>query len=401
MKKFLFTFALILVTPCLAFAQQKYQPLINIPGVTDAGDGTFAGYINFLYAFSIGIAGLLAVIKIIVAGVKYMMTDVVSTKSNAKGEITGALLGLLLILGAYIILNTINPRLNKQETNFDALPPDPELVTRPSVATEDGKTPDQVSSALAKNLPACSVTSSLGISANGLYTLDKIDVSKCDAADTKTALAEFAKNCTQAGGSLNGTNIYQCRNKIAYAAEKLAAIKVAQGEFAYIKSTYKPNIDANGDGYGNNDGDQRLTDAFIKLQGNSVVIDIAGFCNDIFSVAKTPQLTVLQRASAKQVCTGSNGGGFTASIANHCTTFNANTKGALTCAFPIAVVAGLNWKISDPQNGGLRPPIDYAEFDKSCKASGGVLKISSEWGRSYTPGWLSYDPKKFDCVMYK
>jgi hypothetical protein len=132
MKKTLFIFALLLITPCVALAAQKYQPLVNIPGVTD-DKGSFSSYISFLYAASISIAGLLAVIKIIIAGVKYMMTDVVSTKSNAKGEITGALLGLLLILGAYLILNTINPRLNKQETTFQALPPDPKLVDRPSV----------------------------------------------------------------------------------------------------------------------------------------------------------------------------------------------------------------------------------------------------------------------------
>ena len=313
MKKFLFTFALILVTPCLAFAQQKYQPLINIPGVTDAGDGTFAGYINFLYAFSIGIAGLLAVIKIIVAGVKYMMTDVVSTKSNAKGEITGALLGLLLILGAYIILNTINPRLNKQETNFDALPPDPELANRPSVTTEDGKTPDQVTNALAQNLPTCSVTSSLGISANGLYTLNQIDVSKCNAADTKTALAEFAKNCTQSGGSQNGTNIYQCRTVIVGAQQGKDFASSIAG-MAMINTTAQ--LGAN----------------YVKQVGTLITTDVNAACDN-----NVKDFPADQKKGQYSVCVTHTKG----VIESHCDDsygkYNGSNTSAVTCQLPKSV----------------------------------------------------------------
>ncbi len=67
-----------LLLPTIGFAQET---LINIPGV--GGDG-FDGYINAIYAMFISIAALLAVVKLIVAGVKYMFSDIVTQKSEAK-----------------------------------------------------------------------------------------------------------------------------------------------------------------------------------------------------------------------------------------------------------------------------------------------------------------------------
>lgn len=100
----------IVIIPTLALAQ-GYSPLVGIPGVNP--DQDFNGYINTLYALSIGIAALLAVIKIIIAGVKWMMSDVVTNKMEAKEDIKGALLGLLIVLGAVLIITVINPDILK------------------------------------------------------------------------------------------------------------------------------------------------------------------------------------------------------------------------------------------------------------------------------------------------
>jgi hypothetical protein len=56
---------------------------------------------------------VLAVLKITIAGVKYMLSDVVTSKESAKKDIQGALFGLLIVLAAVIILNTINPSLSR------------------------------------------------------------------------------------------------------------------------------------------------------------------------------------------------------------------------------------------------------------------------------------------------
>ena len=108
----------ILLLPTLIFAQD-YKPLVGIPGVNPNSD--FDTYINTLYALSISIAALLAVIKIIIAGVKWMLTDVVTSKENAKRDIKGALLGLLVVLGAVLILTVINPDILKVNFSLDTV----------------------------------------------------------------------------------------------------------------------------------------------------------------------------------------------------------------------------------------------------------------------------------------
>lgn len=73
-------------------------------------------YINKLFQIAIGILGVLSVVMIIIAGVQYMTVESIVGKSDAKQRIIGAVSGLLLSLGIFIILNTINP--NLLEVNF-------------------------------------------------------------------------------------------------------------------------------------------------------------------------------------------------------------------------------------------------------------------------------------------
>ena len=119
MKKLLILSFLLFPTLVLAL---DYTPIVGIPGVDTTSTGVIVGgmdtLINALYALSIGIAALLAVIKIIIGGVKWMLTDIVTQKSEAKKDITGALLGLLVVLGAVLILNVINPELSKVSLNL-------------------------------------------------------------------------------------------------------------------------------------------------------------------------------------------------------------------------------------------------------------------------------------------
>lgn len=101
----------LLLLPISVFGQvDGYQPLVGIPGY-DPNTNTFVDFLNILYALSISVAALLAVIKIIVAGAKWMLTDVVTSKGEAKRDIQGALLGLLVVISAVIILTLINPNL--------------------------------------------------------------------------------------------------------------------------------------------------------------------------------------------------------------------------------------------------------------------------------------------------
>lgn len=140
---------LLLGLPLLSFAQTlNYQPLVGIPGVSNGANG-FNSYINQLYFLSISLAALLAVIKIIIGGVKWMLTDIVTSKADAKNDIRSALLGLLLIVSAVLILGTINPQLRELNvlSGAPALNPLPSPGVRetPAAGTgNNGRNPEWV-----------------------------------------------------------------------------------------------------------------------------------------------------------------------------------------------------------------------------------------------------------------
>ncbi len=98
----------LLSAPVEVFARVEYTPLVGLPGYTP-GTGGFTNFVNYVYGLSISVAALLAVIKIVLAGVKWMLSDVVTDKTDAKKDIEGALIGLIVIISAVLIISTINP----------------------------------------------------------------------------------------------------------------------------------------------------------------------------------------------------------------------------------------------------------------------------------------------------
>lgn len=71
-------------------------------------------YLNTIFLLAIGICGVLAVIMIVVSSIQYMGDESVFGKTEAKSKITSAILGLLLALGSYALLRTIDPALTGQ-----------------------------------------------------------------------------------------------------------------------------------------------------------------------------------------------------------------------------------------------------------------------------------------------
>lgn len=118
--------AIIYSLPVVVLAQVSFRPLVGIPGLDP--NANFNSYINALYGLAISVAALIAVIKIIIAGVKYMLTDVVSSKGAAKEDIQSALFGLLIIAAAYLILNQINPQLTTSKLLLSKVDPAPTTI---------------------------------------------------------------------------------------------------------------------------------------------------------------------------------------------------------------------------------------------------------------------------------
>lgn len=89
-------------------AETAINPVI--PGTTTSSNPI--ELIAGLYKFALSVSGLLAIAVIVYGAVKYAANPGnAANQSDAKDWITSALLGILLLAGAYIILYTINPDL--------------------------------------------------------------------------------------------------------------------------------------------------------------------------------------------------------------------------------------------------------------------------------------------------
>ena len=125
---------------------------IKIPGLSysevtqvEEGDGIYlyvpflGEYLAVVYRYLVVLAGVAAVIMIIVAGIQWTASGGnSSTIESAKNRIIGALTGLGLAVGSYLILYTINPDLvNFKSLKIKYIEPEPvEYYESPD--TEEG-----------------------------------------------------------------------------------------------------------------------------------------------------------------------------------------------------------------------------------------------------------------------
>jgi len=106
-------------TPKPLDTDTSYQLLAPLPGLKtfesdpqkQGGACAFGNYLNIMIKLILGIAAVLAMIMIIKGGFEYMGSSLPSEKESGKGTITNAIFGLILALGAYLILYTVNPDL--------------------------------------------------------------------------------------------------------------------------------------------------------------------------------------------------------------------------------------------------------------------------------------------------
>ncbi|HNW71391.1 MAG TPA: pilin [Candidatus Paceibacterota bacterium] len=101
--------------------ETTYTLLAPLPGLEGTIDTKisaenpcpFGNYLNIIIKLFLGVCAVLAVVMIVIGGIEYMTSDLVSSKESGKKMITNAILGLLLGLGAYVILSELNPDLLK------------------------------------------------------------------------------------------------------------------------------------------------------------------------------------------------------------------------------------------------------------------------------------------------
>lgn len=87
------------------------QGQLGIPGLFSAKD--LGDFVNKLFIFAITIGGFAAVGRIVYAGWMYMMGDSLGGMRRARDIFRDVVIGILLLLSIWLILNVINPDILK------------------------------------------------------------------------------------------------------------------------------------------------------------------------------------------------------------------------------------------------------------------------------------------------
>jgi len=98
----------------------KYKSQVDIPGsglngekiMTESDTSYIAMYIKALYNYGLSIVGILATIVLMGGGILWLISGGDSGKiTQAKELITGSIAGLIILVTAWVVLNTVNPAL--------------------------------------------------------------------------------------------------------------------------------------------------------------------------------------------------------------------------------------------------------------------------------------------------
>ncbi len=114
----------------------SYTVLAPLPGTTECEDNitnpdgspntncktTLEKYLPGLFKLLIALSAVWAVFMIVVGGFQYMTSDAITGKKEGLSKLQNSVLGLVLVICAWLLLNTINPRL--LEFNLDIQAPD-------------------------------------------------------------------------------------------------------------------------------------------------------------------------------------------------------------------------------------------------------------------------------------
>jgi hypothetical protein len=99
--------------------EANYKLISPLPGGTDTVTG-FTDYASFFFPFLLSFAAIAALVVFVIGSIRYITGAVSPSQTEAaRGQITNALLGLLIAVGSVLILGTINPQLLELKLNLD------------------------------------------------------------------------------------------------------------------------------------------------------------------------------------------------------------------------------------------------------------------------------------------
>lgn len=163
-------------------------------------------YLNFIFKFGIGLCAALAVVMLIINGIQYMGDESIFGKTESKKKMLAAIGGLLIALGSWALLNTINPDLVGTKLNIDAATVDI-TSSREYRLAETQDTPgakvfkrtsyyDQIKKiATANNIPHCLLQVAIQRESGGVSSVGHDeDVPSVNVGSRKTFIASGKKS---------------------------------------------------------------------------------------------------------------------------------------------------------------------------------------------------------------
>jgi len=176
MKKILFSTLALFFSLAIPIAEAIS---LSLPTTT-----SLVEYVQGLYRLSLGLVAIVALVMIVFGAVEYTLLSgaAPNKKSDAKDRILSAIWGLLLLLGAYLILQTINPNLvNLEITGVNPLTQPPTATTTQPLCTHFKRSsltvkPSNTASALLFMGPVASLAGMISIvSGAGITATIKIE----------------------------------------------------------------------------------------------------------------------------------------------------------------------------------------------------------------------------------
>ncbi len=210
-------------------------PLAPLPGFT--GDPDVGQWLESLFTILIVVAGLLALIMIVVGGITYLTSESFGEKGKGKSYIVNAITGLVLALGAWVILNTINPELAE------------DLNIKIPTVTLDGPTRewDNGNATPGTNIAPTAMLNGQPIVMGMPWPDDSQQRGQLSAAGISVS-SSGNSNCTPTAGTPNCTSVYFDSTAesvigqiISFKNSCNCEMVITGGSEAWLHSTHGPN----------------------------------------------------------------------------------------------------------------------------------------------------------------
>jgi len=109
-KKCALALFILAISAALASSVFAYDPMVRLPGLPATGSISLSMYLVGLYNFLVSIVGIIAVMMMIIGGMRYISAAGSQTAiGDAKDMVSSAVTGLILAIFAWIIVAAINP----------------------------------------------------------------------------------------------------------------------------------------------------------------------------------------------------------------------------------------------------------------------------------------------------